>query len=41
MDTALPTLSITSHSNGGSAEGSQIVLTGSVSDAGGLATFTV
>ena len=41
VDTALPELSIVSHSNGGTAEGSQIVLTGSVSDTGGLATFTV
>lgn len=41
VDTASPALSISSHTNGASAEGSLIVLTGSVSDTGGLATFTV
>lgn len=41
VDTASPTVSITSHPNGGSAEGSQITLTGSVSDTGGLASLTV
>lgn len=41
VDTVSPTLSISSHSNGDAVEGSQIVLTGSVSDAGGLAAFAV
>lgn len=41
VDTTSPALSITSHADGGTAEGSQIVLTGNVSDTGGLAIFTV
>lgn len=41
VDTVLPEISIVSHSNGGTADGSQIILTGSVSDTGGLAAFTV
>lgn len=41
VDTVAPTVSIASHADGSSAEGTGITLTGSAFDAGGIATFTV
>lgn len=41
VDTVVPTVSVVSHADGSSAEGTGITLTGSAFDAGGIATFTV
>lgn len=41
VDTVAPTVSVVSHADGSSAEGTGITLTGSAFDAGGIATFTV
>lgn len=41
LDTAAPTVSVSSHADGESVQGTGIALTGSVADAGGIASFTV
>lgn len=41
VDATAPSLTISSHADGSTADGSQITLTGSASDAGGLSAFTV
>lgn len=41
LDTGSPAVSISSHVDGQSVTGTQVTITGTVSDAGGLATFTV
>lgn len=41
LDLAAPTVSVTSHTDGSGVSGTSVTLTGTVSDVGGLASFTV